>query len=125
MRRHTFRSIGMLKFRLFNSLFLSVLCQFGYAESGRQYPSEKFLEFLSEFDSVDNETFEMIMENGIRDVEKKEMDNANNQGSLKNNDGNFREDSKKRAKGIHGDEDEELVNEQAKDQIKETNSEER
>lgn len=113
----------MLKFRLFNSLLLSVLCQFGYAESDRQYPSEKFLEFLSEFDSVDNETFEMMMENGIRDVEKKEMDKENDQGSLKNNDANFREDSKQRAKGIHDDKDEEQVNEQLKDQIKEKNRE--
>ncbi len=103
MRRHFFKSIAKLKYRLIYTLFLSGFCQFCYAENKGEYPSSNFLEFLVEFDSTDDETFEMMMENGIRDIEEKEMEKTISLGSLKERDGSFREHSKQNTKDVNGD----------------------
>lgn len=44
--------------------------------------AEAFLEFLIEFEGADDETFEMMVENGIRDQEQAEINTIVNQGEV-------------------------------------------
>ncbi|SMF05452.1 hypothetical protein SAMN02745866_00428 [Alteromonadaceae bacterium Bs31] len=39
-------------------------------------PSEELLQFLSEFDDVDDETFALLLERGKRDVAEEQRDNS-------------------------------------------------
>ncbi len=49
------------------ALFAATFCQ---ASDDPQVPSVEFLEFLIEFSETDDETFTMLVENGLRDVQK-------------------------------------------------------
>ncbi len=59
------------------SIFFSPV--FLYAETHNEVPSEEMLEFLLEFDDADDETFEMMIKNGIRDNEQAEIEQILNQ----------------------------------------------
>lgn len=44
------------------------------ADEEASQPSAEFLEFLAEFEDVDDETFELLVEHGVRDQEKEQND---------------------------------------------------
>ncbi len=50
-----------------------------YAEKTEEMPSEEMLEFLMEFDGTDDETFDMMIKNGIKDHETAEIEKVLNQ----------------------------------------------
>ncbi len=47
-------------------------------------PSAEFLQFLLEFDEADEETFDMMIENGIRDQEQTDIDDFLDQDRVDN-----------------------------------------
>lgn len=55
-------------------LSLVLCCPLLVAEPRQENPSIELLEFLAEFDEVDDATFEMMIENGVRDIQKSEIE---------------------------------------------------
>lgn len=56
------------------ALFAATFCQ---ADEDPQVPSAEFLEFLIEFSETDDETFTMLVENGLRDMQENDSQKAN------------------------------------------------
>ncbi|MFL0799334.1 MAG: hypothetical protein K6L80_02705 [Agarilytica sp.] len=70
----------MLKrFQFFIVLSVLLFSGFLYAEKHNEIPSEELLEFLMEYGDTDDETFDMIIQNGVRDNEQAEIEHVLNQ----------------------------------------------
>ncbi len=59
------------------SIFLSPV--FVSAEKHNEMPNEEMLEFLLEFEDADDEIFDMMIKNGVRDNEQAEIEQILNQ----------------------------------------------
>ncbi len=76
----------MLKtFQPFLAVSILLSPVFVSAETHKETPSEEMLEFLMEFADADDETFDMMIKNGVRDNDQAEIEQILNQKKDTNN----------------------------------------